>query len=277
MSPLEQYPFSPQRVTPIKHLEPASGRPPAARTTLRVATLNIAHGRGTARSQLGQIRLSRARIESNLGAVSTVLHREHPAVVALQEADGVSRWSGSFDHVRLIAELSDYPHQPHGLHVDSRIVGVRLRYGTALLSDRAPVSWWSSSFDAGPIDTKGFVVAGIEFDRRPLRVVSVHLDFKAARSRKKQARMLIAALRASDLPLVVMGDFNCDWSTKDALRLLCDQLQLNTLSTRGRNLPNLPSPSAEETSGLDSDFPRPRIHALRPLARPRVRPSGRHG
>ncbi len=218
--------------------------------TLRVATLNVAHGRGSIRSQIGQIGLSRATIESNLDAISGTLRREQPEVVALQEADGVSQWSGSFDHVQWISESAEFPHRPHGLHVDSKIAGARFRYGTAVLSDRAPVAWSSSAFDADPIDTKGFVIAEIEFEGRRtngrpgcrlLRVVSVHLDFKTARTRKKQARMLIDALATSDLPLVVMGDFNCGWSDDDALRLICDELGLSAYQPEAEGWGTYPS------------------------------------
>ena len=64
--------------------------------SLRVVTLNLGHGRGTASHQA---LLKRMRIQSNLDGIASVLRQEGPDIVGLQEADAPSWWSGGFDHV----------------------------------------------------------------------------------------------------------------------------------------------------------------------------------
>ena len=64
--------------------------------TLRVMTLNLAHGRGEAFHQLFQ---KSTTIIQNLDEISAMLKREQADVVALQEADAPSFWSGNFHHV----------------------------------------------------------------------------------------------------------------------------------------------------------------------------------
>ena len=79
----------------------AGGAQPAERPTLHVATLNIAHGRGLEAEQLGH---TKEFFEGNIDAVAAVIKRENPDVIALQEADAPSVWSGLFDHVARLRE-----------------------------------------------------------------------------------------------------------------------------------------------------------------------------
>ena len=57
---------------------------------LRVATLNLAHGR---KDSLNQFFLWTSTIKENLDDIADVLSRHKPHVVALQEADAASFWS----------------------------------------------------------------------------------------------------------------------------------------------------------------------------------------
>jgi hypothetical protein len=78
-------------------------------SVLRVATLNLAHGR---KDSFNQLFVWESTFKENLNDVAEVLTRHRPHVVALQEADAVSRWSGSFDHVAYLA-AAGYPWRAH--------------------------------------------------------------------------------------------------------------------------------------------------------------------
>ena len=73
---------------------------------LRLMSLNIAHARRKAQHQS---LLKDTTIRRNLELIAGVLERERPDVVALQEADGPSFWSGGFDHVTALAEPGGFP------------------------------------------------------------------------------------------------------------------------------------------------------------------------
>ncbi|MHC4972936.1 MAG: endonuclease/exonuclease/phosphatase family protein [Planctomycetota bacterium] len=197
----------------------------ACRTApLRVMSLNIAHGRGTAAHQS---HLQRKTIESNLDAIAWLLRREQPAVVALQEADGPSFWSGNFDHVEQLAERADYPHRFRGRHVDMP----RLSYGTALLSRQPLENPVSHRFAPSlPTPIKGFVVATVG----DVDVVSVHLDFLRQKARAGQIREMVEALRARGRPLILLGDFNMEWA--DPLRGLASALNLHAYAPAAGDL-----------------------------------------
>lgn len=180
----------------------------AADAPIRVMTLNLAHGRSNGFHQA----LRRARtIKSNLATVAEVIARERPDVVAVQEADGPSAWSGRFDHVAFTAALAEMTTYMRGEHVK----GNKLSYGTGLMSRLALSDPLSRTFaPSPPTFSKGFVVATIEHPRVPggIDVVSVHLDFARAKVRRRQVETLISTLKARGRPVIVMGDFNTEYS-----------------------------------------------------------------
>jgi len=206
-------------------------------TVLRVMTWNIAHGRGMAESQVG---LPRADFEKNLAAISFALRLWQPNVVALQEADGPSFWSGGFDHVQSLADSSGLPHHFRGEHIDLGVSFMRVNCGTALLADRPLVAPKSYSFHTRGIDTKGFVYADVEFAGRVLRVASVHLHPSSPGERARQAQVLVDELAESPYPLLVLGDLNCA-GDEEAMKTIVIGLRLNTYRVDAHDLPTFPS------------------------------------
>jgi len=161
--------------------------------------------------------------------------------VALQEADGPSIWSGRFDHVEHLAGNAGFSHHCRGEHVK----GMKLSYGTALLSRLALDDCRSVTFAPSPPTlSKGFVVGTIQWPGRPgLQVdcVSVHLDFSRKSVRRKQVRKMITELAERENPLIIMGDFNCEWTGKDrSLRTLAKELDLVAYKPTAEDMPTFP-------------------------------------
>jgi endonuclease/exonuclease/phosphatase family metal-dependent hydrolase len=145
--------------------------------------------------------------------------------VALQEADGPSFWSGGFDHVQYLAAATQDSRHVRAGHAG----GLNLSYGTALISDLPLDRPASRTFAPGLFATpKGFLVATLRWpggSGREIDVVSVHLDFMRQSVRMAQAQEMIEALAGRNRPLIVMGDFNCEWSDQEAtLRTLATEL-----------------------------------------------------
>jgi len=200
---------------------------------LRVMTLNVAHARRHARHQA---LLSESTLRRNLTAIATVIRREAPDLVALQEADGPSAWSGGFDHVSTLAELSGFPHAFRGEHNPFSFGSIDLSSGTALLARVALDAPRSHAFAQSWRDTKGFVAATVapEAWGGPVDVVSIHLDFLAERVRRRQVEALVESFRGSKRPLVVLGDFNCEWSERRrCLGVLRRELRLRPVEGTG--------------------------------------------
>jgi len=209
------------------------------RPELHVATLNLAHGRGLA---LDQFRVPPEEFAGNIDAVARVIRQEKPDVLALQEADAPSAWSGGFDHVGRLAAATEYPHVYHGLHFQIDVLNMAVRYGTALLAKDPLLAPVSVRFEAPPLHTKGFVVAEIEFDGRMVMVTSVHLDSGSSEVRRAQAQVLIRLLDQRGPALILMGDFNSRWENEaDAVRILAVALGLQAFQPESTDLATFPS------------------------------------
>lgn len=215
------------------HRGPTEAVPPIGRISdparfeadapIRVMTLNLAHGRANGFHQA----LRRARtIKANLASVAEVIKREHPDVVAVQEADGPSAWSGRFDHVAYTAALAEMTTYMRGAHVKGR----KLSYGTGLMSRVELSDPLSKTFaPSPPTFSKGFVVATVPHPRVPggVDVVSVHLDFARASVRARQVETLIATLQARGRPMIIMGDFNTEYSPDGPIGRMIEALEVD--------------------------------------------------
>ncbi|MGA1795901.1 MAG: endonuclease/exonuclease/phosphatase family protein [bacterium] len=197
--------------------------------SLRLMTLNMAHGRGNDAYRVFQ---KGSEVEVNLDDIVTVLRREAPDIVALQEVDGPSIWSGMRDQVEYLAHKGGFPYSLRGEHVK----GMKLSYGTALLSRiplREPVSITFSP--SPPTLSKGFVVATVTWPGDPaieIDVISLHLDFSRNSVRQRQMEDIIDLLSSRNRVSIVMGDFNCEWQARDsALHMLAEQCSLKGYQT----------------------------------------------
>jgi endonuclease/exonuclease/phosphatase family metal-dependent hydrolase len=190
----------------------ANHHQPGTDGTLKLVTLNAAHGRNQAANQL---LLNEADIKQNIINIASVLKKVDADIVALQEVDGPSAWSGKFDHVELLARTAGYPWYYRADHAQSWLFS----YGTAVLS-RFPVNevMQHTFSPSPPTFNKGFVLSKIKWadtsrDQAVIAVdiVSVHLDFSRQRVREGQIAELSAALSTRNNPMVILGDFNSEW------------------------------------------------------------------
>jgi endonuclease/exonuclease/phosphatase family metal-dependent hydrolase len=206
-----------QSLTPPQVMEPQD--------TLRVLTLNLAHGRG---NRLVQRLVRRGRAEQQLLRVAALLLRQCPHVVALQEADGKAIWSGRFNHVDFLARQAGYAGYIQMHHVQ----GLGLAYGTAILASGDLREGCGGTFKpTPPTFSKGWVSAVIPWaavSGGAVRVISLHLDFLRARSRQSQLRELGLELADERLPLIIMGDFNSTPRREPAMGELMSHLRLHS-------------------------------------------------
>lgn len=190
--------------TPVQHIN--AGRTAPAGNTLNIATLNLAHGRGGA---LNQLLVSAQTTRQNLETVGRVLQQQDIHVVALQEADAPSLWSGRFDHTTLVAKHGGfgwYASSPHA-HLG---IG---HYGTSVASTLPMLNAQNHDFPPSlPTARKGLTLAELNWSTTEgdviLDIVSIHMDFSRKSVRQTQLRELRQALAGRTNPLIIMGDFN---------------------------------------------------------------------
>ena len=140
--------------------------------TLRVMTLNVAHG---ARRPIPAALLRTRTVARNLDAIADLVRRAGADVVALQEIDRACAFSKNVDHFEWIARGAAMPfhlHAPHG-----RRDGLGMLHGHALLSQHPLEAAEERRFARRACHDKGFVVATMtspQLGARSIDVVSVH-------------------------------------------------------------------------------------------------------
>ncbi len=226
---IQSYPAAGERITRTK--ETHDGR-------LRIMTFNIAHGRGKSFHQLLQ---HSDTTLANLDNIAALLRDSGAHVVALQEADAPSFWSGNFNHIDHIADNAAYSQSVHGLHVDA----MGLAYGTALIARLDLRDPQAITFDPGlSAVPKGFVVSTVSWPGNAdieVDVVSIHLDYASAATRKQQAAELIATLQHRQRPVILMGDLNSGWQENSTVRHISETLGLSAYRPEATDMETFPA------------------------------------
>ena len=191
---------------PLVHTDTISAK---EKYQLRVMTVNIGHGRGGSAHQL---LVGTKKNSTNLQRIASILREYDVDLAALQEIDAPSFWSARIDQTKVLAKQSELSYSFHGSHVRM----MNLNYGTAILSKHKTVDSFSTTFQPHPpLPNKGFVVSQVhtEFYPSPIIVVSLHLDFARTDVRREQLQEVSRAIETlPPSPLIVMGDYNMEWS-----------------------------------------------------------------
>jgi endonuclease/exonuclease/phosphatase family metal-dependent hydrolase len=204
---------------PVLAGQPAIPEKDYFRGPLKVTTLNTAHGRKTSFSQ---IFLSRETIHQNLVDIGLVIRKTEPDIVALQETDSPSWWSGNFDHVALLAGKADLPWHSLSAYMDNW----GLQYGAAILARQPYLESRAHRFeDSWGTPAKGFLLTRFGwYPEGPtagkpvfVDVVSLHLDFSLEATRAHQIDQLQSVLAGRNNHLIIMGDFNSYWEAEDSV------------------------------------------------------------
>jgi len=236
--------------------------------TLRVLTLNIAHGRGLSTYQ--GFHTARG-IERSLRRVAHLLRKVGADIVALQEVDEDSHWNRRIHLLDVLQAQAGYPHAYLGVH-NRREGRLPLAYGNGLLTQFPIHHAEHEAFGQASLGEKGFVCAELETPHGILPVINLHLDFRSRVRRIEQVERLIGFLEnkhytsegTPHLSPIVCGDFNSrSGRPGDAVRhlfaYLLNQCEYQLIPT-GRGSRTFPS--LFPVHGLDFVFVPPTYEVL---------------
>lgn len=208
---------------------------PISGDSVRVVSLNVSHGRKKAWNQM---LVTRKRTYRNLQEIALFLESTGADVVALQEVDASSRWSGKFDHLQYLLDRTAYSCYVHGRHARTWLYS----FGTALLSRSTLEDRRILEFAPSPPTTSKGLVAGtvtLSFDGRTeaVTVISLHLDFSRKKVRDAQIGEVVSYLSETATPLIIMGDLNSQWpSDRSHVRQLAEQFGLTAFEPESDQL-----------------------------------------
>ena len=179
---------------------------------IRVATYNIRKALGTDRKR-------------NPDRICRALAALDADVVTLQEAD---KRFGSRQSVLPDAALAEAGYLAVPLHIRPGGIGW---HGNAVLVRSGHRVRQARALDMPTLEPRGAVLAELDVEGMPLRVVGMHLDLSGL-WRRRQVRAVIAHLdRCSDaMSTVLMGDLN-QWSQRGCLNEFADHRHFRLLDT----------------------------------------------
>jgi endonuclease/exonuclease/phosphatase family metal-dependent hydrolase len=182
---------------------PAPSSPSSSRTrTLRVMSYNIHVGIGVDK-------------RLDLRRVAEVIRRERPDLVGLQEIDRGTQRTGRVDQIAELARLT-------GMHY-AFAPNLNFQggwYGVAILSRFPLLASEHARFrHRREAERRGYLLAEVEINGRPLSFVTTHLDHQQDDNRLFETEQLLRAVPDSPAPLVVAGDFN-DEPAGESYRLM---------------------------------------------------------
>jgi endonuclease/exonuclease/phosphatase family metal-dependent hydrolase len=201
----------------VKLKETETEKPDAPNTSfngvLRIATFNIAHGRGTAESNWQRSEKD-AHLE-RLKRIARLLEKEKVDIAVLNEVDFDSVWTSHVNQAEFIAREARFPFLVEQRNVDMTLPFISIRYGNAVLS-RYPIekaelvglpgySIWETIL-AGY--KKGVLCTIRLADGKSIDLLAVHLEHRSEHTRIKSTESIMGVQKASALPLIVAGDLN---------------------------------------------------------------------
>lgn len=195
----------------VADLEKPSTRP----DSLRIASYNIAHGRGLPfdnwNGESKDVRRER------LDAIADLIREMDADIVVLNEVDFEASWSHKVNQAEHIAKRAGYPYWVEERNLDFRIVNYTWRFGNAILS-RYPVKQAKvvqlpsyENWETSMAGKKRAVFATFDlptFQSQPIGIVGAHLSHRSEHVRNESAKMLCDLAAHAGMPVFVAGDLN---------------------------------------------------------------------
>jgi endonuclease/exonuclease/phosphatase family metal-dependent hydrolase len=202
-----------RRVQLVESKNAASTKPPIFHGRLKIATYNIAHGRGTADGNWSES--SQPKFE-RIQAIAQQLKTIDADVVVLNEVDFSSTWSGHQNQAKAIAEAAGYRYRVEQRNLDFRFLYGSFKFGNAILSrypitkaeviDFPPEKDWESWL----VGCKRGAIATVQLAQNQLIcIAAVHLEHRSESVRAAGAQKIIELVDSSgENVLIAAGDFN---------------------------------------------------------------------
>lgn len=182
--------------------------------SLKVASYNIAHGRGGELGAKNRSHQTKQALLEHLDKISAQIRNENPDIIVLNETDFSSAWSFNVNQAAYIAVKCGYPYLLEQKNMGVSFPFYHLYFGNAILS-RFPIR--NESFiDFHPYSRLEDLVAGnhdavlceVKLPSGPVAILGVHFEYRSETIRLRCAEMLTEITSTINHPVIVLGDFN---------------------------------------------------------------------
>jgi len=183
-------------------------------TKLKIASYNIAHGRGGKYGAKNWQYSSKKSLFEHLDKIVEQVKEEDPDIILLNEIDFSSAWSFNIDQAKYIGKKCSYPYILEQKNMDVSFPFYRFCFGNALLS-RYPIE--NEKFIDFPPYSKieDFFVGNhdaffceLNIPSGTIGVFGIHFEYRDEGIRVKCAESLNEQCAGIKYPIIALGDFN---------------------------------------------------------------------
>ena len=179
-------------------------------SAMRVATYNVAHGRGYALGESNWSGYEEGR-KSRLVDIGKFLKSQSFDIVVLNEVDFSATWSGNVDQAQIISEAGEFPYLARQINYNLLLPGFSLKFGNAVLSRYPIVSAEREKIPAlNPIEYWVFgnhdaIKTKISIGSKNISLWGLHLEVRDEEARLKAVKYILENI---DQDTVIAGDLN---------------------------------------------------------------------
>ncbi len=183
--------------------------------TLKLATYNIAHGRGYKLHQRNWKGGDKQQKIQRLQSIGKLLSQQGADIVVLNEVDISAFWSHHINQAEVIAKAGGYPYVATQKDLDIVTPFAKLQIGNAILSrypiesvqlKRFPPHSYTEALLAGNHDS---MIATLRLNQqKKLKLWAIHLEYREEKTRLNAAELILQEQKTSKEDMIIAGDFN---------------------------------------------------------------------
>lgn len=180
----------------------------------KVASFNIAHGRGGTFGETNWKHESKKKLRLHLDKIGEQIRNVNPDIILLNEIDFSSSWSLNINQAKYIAQNCGYAYVLEQKNMDVSFPFYRFCFGNALLShypledatliDFKPYSKLEDIF----VGNHDAFFCNVKFPSGPVGIFGIHFDYRSEDIRVRCTEVLTDRCAEIKYPVIVLGDFN---------------------------------------------------------------------
>ena len=181
---------------------------------LKIATYNIAHGRGGKYGASNWQNKTETEFLQHLDKIASQIQQANVDAIVLNEVDFSSAWSKHINQARYIAEKSGFKYVVEQRNMDNSFPFFNFIFGNAILSKHPIKSSelvkfpHASSLENIFVGSHDGVMSVLQTPIGEIGIFAVHLEYRSEEIRVQSVKQINALAQAKPFPVFAVGDFN---------------------------------------------------------------------
>lgn len=183
-------------------------------SALKIATYNIAHGRGGKYGASNWQNKTEAELLQHLDKIATKIQLANVDAIVLNEVDFSTAWSKHINQARYIAEKSGFKYVVEQRNMDNSFPFFNFIFGNVILSKHPIKSSelikfpHASSLENIFVGSHDGVMSVLQTPFGDIGLIAIHLEYRSEDIRVQSVKQINALAQTKPFPIFAVGDFN---------------------------------------------------------------------